>query len=199
MATRKRMAGPVGAREPELTLSEVFRRSVTDGKHHADGSLKTEAYLRHCEQSGKHLARLFGPDYPARLFTPDKLREYTVMRRERRITGHEVRTNTIQRELGMLKAALNFACSVHDDDGNPLMARNPMEKLNLPREKDPKRPVIDDETYRTLLAGADRVHPRLKLALVIAEGRGRRLSSWALLRWRDIDFEAKPYCEIRWP
>jgi len=44
MATRKRMAGPVGARDPELTLSEVFRRFVTDGKYHADGSLKTKDY-----------------------------------------------------------------------------------------------------------------------------------------------------------
>lgn len=195
MATRKRMAGPVGAREPELTLSEVFRRFVTDGKYHADGSLKTEAYLRHCEQSGKHLARYFGPDYPARLLTPDKLREYTVERREGRITGYPVRTNTIQRELGMLKATLNFACSVHDDDGQPLMPRNPMEKLKLPREKDPKRPVIDRQTAQALRDVADEVHPFLETIIVLAQTTGRRLSAILGLRWDDIDFEKNT---IRW-
>lgn len=57
---------------------------------------------------------------------------------------------------------------------------------------------MTDEVYHALLEVADQVHPQLKLALIIAEGTGRRLSAWARLRWDDVDFEAKPFGAIRW-
>ena len=50
-------------------------------------------------------------------------------------------------------------------------------------------------TYLKLLEVADQVHPLLKLALVVAEGTGRRISAWRNLRWEDIDFQAGT---IRW-
>jgi len=42
---------------------------------------------------------------------------------------------------------------------------------------------------------AGEMHPLLKLALVVAEGTGRRISAWRNLRWDDVDFQT---CEIRW-
>ena len=42
---------------------------------------------------------------------------------------------------------------------------------------------------------AERVHPLLKLALVVAEATGRRLSAWRNLRWDDIDLQENT---IRW-
>jgi len=46
-----------------------------------------------------------------------------------------------------------------------------------------------------LLEVADQVHPLLKLALIVAEGTGRRLSAWRNLFWEDVDFDAGT---IRW-
>jgi integrase len=49
--------------------------------------------------------------------------------------------------------------------------------------------------FQQLLKVAGRVHPLLKLALVVAEGTGRRLSVWRNLRWDDVDF---PNGTIHW-
>ena len=65
-------------------------------------------------------------------------------------------------------------------------------------EKNPRRPVMTQDVFNALVALADQVHPQLKLALVVAEGTGRRLSAWRQLRWDDVDFEARPYGAIRW-
>ncbi|MGH7497994.1 MAG: tyrosine-type recombinase/integrase, partial [Gemmatimonadales bacterium] len=66
---------------------------------------------------------------------------------------------------------------------------------SVPRERNPRRPVMSHTTYLKLLEVADRVHPLLKLALVVAEGTGRRISTWRNLRWEDVDFQAGG---IRW-
>jgi len=42
---------------------------------------------------------------------------------------------------------------------------------------------------------APRVHSLLPLALIVAEGTGRRISAWRNLVWDDVDFEAGT---IRW-
>ena len=39
------------------------------------------------------------------------------------------------------------------------------------------------------------VHSLLPLALIVAEGTGRRISAWRNLVWDDVDFEAGT---IRW-
>ena len=126
----------------------------------------------------------------------DKLLGHRPERNQCLIFGRTVKAGAIESGLGLLKAALNFACSVHDDDGQPLMPRNPMEKLKLPREKDPKRPVIDRQTAQALRDVADEVHPFLETIILLAQATGRRLSAILGLRWDDIDFEKNT---IRWP
>src|SRR5216683_438481 len=68
-------------------------------------------------------------------------------------------------------------------------------RVRLPREKNPKRPVMLHDVYLRLLAVADQIHPLLKLALIVAEGTGRRISAWCNLRWDDVDFQDDT---IRW-
>ncbi len=51
------------------------------------------------------------------------------------------------------------------------------------------------DAYQKLLAVAPQIHPLLGLALVVAEGTGRRLSAWRNLRWDDVDLQAGT---IRW-
>src|SRR4051794_22132166 len=57
-----------GAESPEdrrsgaLTLGVLFVRYITEGKYLADGSLKTDPYLRHIAAAGQNLATHFGED-----------------------------------------------------------------------------------------------------------------------------------------
>jgi integrase len=72
---------------------------------------------------------------------------------------------------------------------------NPLAGIRLPKEKNPERPVMSHDVYLKLLEVAPRVHPLLPLALIVAEGTGRRISAWRNLVWDDVDFEAGT---IRW-
>ena len=71
-----------------------------------------------------------------------------------------------------------------------MLKENPLFGVRLPSEKNPKRPVMQHDEYLKLLEVAERVHPLLKLALIVAEGTGRRLSAWRNLFWDDVDFDA---------
>ncbi len=147
--------------------------------------------------------KFFGPDLDVSTLGPSDITRYVQARRSGQFhfgkgKPVKVRDATIRSDLVALKTALNWATMERDEKGRRLLREHPLRGIELPREKNPRRPVISDEAYQKLLAVADRVHPQLKLALVLAEGTGRRLSSWALLRWDDIDFDAKPFGAIRW-
>lgn len=151
-----RSVGQVGGESPSaLTLGTLFGRYVSEGKYHLDGSLKTDAYLRHVAKTGEHLAKHFGPEFPLEDLTLDRIRDYGRLRREGVISGHAARTSTIHRDLGMLKAALNWAVTVYEGR-RPLLEHNPLDKVKFPRERDPKRPVMDGDTINGLLAVAPR-------------------------------------------
>ena len=186
-----------GLLEPEpipLSLADLFRRYTTDGRYLPDGSLKTEAYLQHIVTTGRNLATHFGATFPVAQLTPDRVHDYVRQRREGKITGKPVRTNAIQRELTMLKGALNWARGQHVG-GAPLLAVHPLEKYKIPGEKDPKRPMVADEAMDRLEAVAPEVHPFLPVLIVLARHSGRRISAILGLQWDDIDFEQG---RIRW-
>jgi integrase len=65
----------------------------------------------------------------------------------------------------------------------------------VPRERNPKRPLIDAAAVAALLAAAGQVSPQLPLLITLADSTGRRLSSVLGLRWDDIDLQRG--C-IRW-
>jgi integrase len=149
------------------------------------------------------ILQFFGPNLDVSTLGPSDITRYVQARRSGRFHPGKgkpvkVRDATIRSDLVALKTALNWATMERDEKGRRLLKEHPLRGIELPREKNPRRPVIDDDTYRTLLEGADQAHPQLKLALELAEGTGRRLSSWALLQWRDFDPDAKPYGAIRW-
>jgi integrase len=109
--------------------------------------------------------------------------------------GTPVRDRTVQYDLIGLQLALNWAVRERTSSGRRLLRENPLHGVRLPREKNPRQPVMTHDVYLRLLEVADRVHPLLKLALVVAEGTGRRISAWENLRWDDVDFAAGT---IRW-
>lgn len=170
-----------------LTLGALFGRYVAEGKYLPDGSLKTAPYLRHIESAGRNIVSHFGEHLPVKELTPARLNQYVRLRRDGSITGSSVRTNAIQRELTILKGALNWARGVYEG-GEPLLRDHPLEGLRIPSERDPKRPVVCESTVASLLAAADQVHPYLRTLIVLARTTGRRLSAILGLRWDDIDF-----------
>ena len=95
----------------------------------------------------------------------------------------------------MLLRALRWAVRERKTNGERLLKENPLVGVRLPSEKNPRRPVMQHDEYLKLLAVTERVHPLLKVALVVAEGTGRRLSAWRNLLWDDVDFENGA---IRW-
>lgn len=194
MLRRRPTRAPLALKSWPLTLGETFRRYVTEGCYLPDGSLKTEAYLRHIRSAGQNLATHFGETLPVSELTPDRIQDYVRLRRDGTITGRPVRTNAIERELTMLKGALNWARGVYEL-GQPLLAHHPLESYRIPSERDPKRPVVSHGATEALLAVADAVHPMLRTLILLACGTGRRLSAILNLRWEDVDFEAGT---IRW-
>ena len=182
------------AAPPPLMLGPLFARFVQEATHRPDGSLKTATYLQHVAKTAAHLVQFFGPDATVTDLTPHRIQQYTVWRKDGGVSGERVGTSTIQRDLGMLKAVLNWACTVYEG-GQPILARNPLDKIKLPREKDPKRPILDDTEIERLLAVTPEVHASLRPLLILARRTGRRLSSILHLRWEDIDFNKR---RIHW-
>src|SRR5438094_10098398 len=118
-----------------LTLIMLFDRYTTAVRHLPDGSLKTERYLEHVRQTGRYLEQFFGRGQLVSELTPDRVHDYVVWRRDGGVARRRVGANTIRRDLGMFKAALNWACQ-EDEGGHPLLTRHPLEKVRIPTEKD---------------------------------------------------------------
>src|SRR2546429_3324490 len=85
--------------------------------------------------------------------------------------------------------ALNWAARERTSTGRRLLRENPLTGVRLPKEKNPERPVMSHDVYLKLLEVAPHVHSLLPLALILAEGTGRRISAWRNLVWDDVNFE----------
>ena len=124
-----------------------------------------------------------------------------IVRRRCADLGHAGRTATtpvgdrqIEYDLRFLQAVLNWAL-VTRGAGGPLLERNPFRGMPLPRERNPKRPVVTDEDLAALREEATAIHPLFDLALVVAHETGHRVSAIAHLRWSDVNFSEG---RIRW-
>ncbi len=184
-----RATGETDERKP-VTLGALCERYLAEVSYARDGSLKTERYRRDCARRGKYLLSFFGADTEVRLLTPDRMQGYVQARRGGEVSGRPVRTRSVQCDLVFLKTLLKWASGIFEN-GEPLLDRNPLTTYSPPRERDPKRPMIDTTTVAKLVTVADKVHPQLKLLIVLMETTGRRLSSVLGLRWDDFDFEGQ--------
>jgi len=111
-----------GAASP-LTLGSLFDRYTAEGRYLPDGSLKTERYLQHVRQAGRYVSAFFGEDQLVSALTPDRVHEYVVWRRLGGMSARPVGGNIIHRDLGMFKAALNWACQKYEG-GHSLLTRH---------------------------------------------------------------------------
>ena len=174
----------------------------------ADYYLESPAHLskkaRTLRDEGRTLRRVvawFGPTRRVETLSDSDVRRYTMARRQGTVmspgaaASRPVNDRTIGADLEMLLRALRWAVRERKTNGERLLRENPLVGVRLPTEKNPRRPVMQHDEYLKLLAVAERVHPLLTVALMVAEGTGRRLSAWRNLLWGDVDFEAGA---IRW-
>lgn len=183
------------ADEPKpVTLGALCERYLAEVKHARDGSLKSEAYRRDGARRSERLLGWFGKKCDVRSLTPDRIPAYVRARRAGEITGRPVRTRSVQYDLVFLKIVLRWASGVFED-GRPLLDRNPLAAYSPPRERNPRRPMVDSPTVAKLKAVAERVSPQLPLLIALMETTGRRLSSVLGLRWDDFDLKRQT---IRW-
>ena len=168
------------------TLFDIYEREVTP--------TKGTATQGHDRRAMAMFQRLFGSQRRASTLTRRDWDHFVHERRHGRIGPdpdrlRPVGSRQIQYDLLLLRAVLNWAV------GARLLEANPLAGFPLPRERNPHRPRIDHETYEKLLAVADQVDPRFKLALVLAHETGHRQQAVCHLRWADINFDR---AEVEW-
>lgn len=126
-----------------------------------------------------------------------------------------VRARTVEADLRWLIIVLNWGCRWQDREGHYLLAENPARGFEVPREKNPRRPVATQEQYEALRAVSDsigmelrdrnrRVPVRSYLSeiLDLAHWTGRRISAVLALRFEDLHLERTPTAPsgaITWP
>jgi integrase len=129
------------------------------------------------------------PDQCYREARPEDIERYRQARVRGEVSGKRVGARAVAADLVSLQTMLNWATSQRTVRNEPLLDRNPLRGVKLPREKNPKRPVESYDRYVKLMKVAGDVDWRLPLALTLAESTGRRLSSILNLRREDLDLD----------
>lgn len=173
-----------------LTLGMVEQLYLASPAHRA----KKARTQREDAQKLKRVVRFLGAHRDVAGLSPSDVGRYTLARREGSASligvapGRAVANRTIEADIVVVQTALNWAMKERTPHGQRLLRENPLTGVPLPKEKNPRRPVMRHDTYARLVAVASRIHRLLRLALIVAEGTGRRLSAWRNLRWEDVDF-----------
>lgn len=184
-------------REQSLTLGVLAGRYLDSPNHRAKSSRTAREDRRKLDR----VVRFLGPTQNVVSLSPSSVVRYVSARRRGEVTllgvraGNKVGDRTIEADLVALKTVLRWAQGERKSDGRPLLSEDPLAGVRLPRSKNPRRPVMTHDEYLALLTVAPTVDPRLPLALVVAEGTGRRISAIRALRWSDIDLRHET---IRW-
>jgi integrase len=177
--------------EQSLTLGQLVRLYV-GSEAFAEKKQRTRI---DDERKLIRIIQFFGEALDVAALCETRVKEFTRRRKAGWPTGKPVGNRAVEADLVALCTALNWAARNRDRKGRRLLRENPLVGIKLPREKNPARPVVDHETFLALLAVAHDVAPMLRVALVVAEATGRRISAITGLRWDDVDFGKQV---IRW-
>jgi integrase len=183
--------------DESLTLGMLQTLYLASPQHAA----KREPTRHSDKQALARVVGFLGADRNVLSLSESDVKRFTMARRQGATglmglkKGTAVRDRTIEQDLLILSRALNWAQRERTSTGRRLLKENPWQGIRLPRERNPRRPLMNHTTHLKLLEVADQVHPLLKLALVLAEGTGRRVSAWRNLRWDDVDLQEGT---IRW-
>ena len=113
---------------------------------------------------------------------------------------------TVAKTLAVLRHVCRFATCYRRPDGSFLLDVDPTRGLPLPRERNPARPICDDQRLTQLLEVADRVamgragreRSYLRELLILAAHSGRRIGAIVALRWSDWSPDRGSYGMLRW-
>jgi integrase len=183
-----------------MTLGQLINLYIASVDHRD----KKERTAREDERKLARIAGFIGVTRDVTTLDESEVKEYARARRRGddrllRITpGKAVNARTVQADVVALQTALNWAMVKKDSRGRRYLKENPLVDVELPDELNPRRPVMTHTAYEQLLAVASEVNPLLTLALIVAEGTGRRLSAWCSLRWDDVLFDDGTTGSIRW-
>ena len=109
-----------------------------------------------------------------------------------------VRARAVERRARWLVSVFRWATAWRTESGF-LLSENPLRGgFDIPREKNPRRPVATVERFKATLANAKQVHPYLRLALVLANETGHRIGAIRKLRRSDLHLDSRPG-SITWP
>jgi integrase len=124
---------------------------------------------------------------------------------------HPVGPRSIAKELKVLRAACRRATIERTVSGDFPLTADPTRGLELPVERNPRRPVCESERLEALTAVADRVRVRsgwgrqaheeptaLPTLLRLAGDTGRRIGAILALRWSDWRPDRGTYGMLRW-
>ncbi len=190
-------ANETAIEDESLTVGLLENLYIESPKHLS----KKERTQREDAKKLQRVVAFLGATRNAESISASDVERYTMARRRGDgsllgvVPERHVSDRTIEADLVVLHAALHWATRERTRNGKQLLKGNPLIGVQFPTEKNPKRPVMRHDEYLKLLKVADQVDPLLKLALVVAEGTGRRISACRSLLWEDIDFKKDT---IRW-
>jgi integrase len=118
----------------------------------------------------------------------------------------------MEADCNWLRWVFNWATKWRTPQGHYLMRENPVGGYDVPKEKNPRRPVATQDRFEAIRKVSDQVtmdvrwngkreeeRSYLSELLDLANGTGRRLSAIRGLRYEDLRLSEGPYGSIRWP
>ena len=171
------------------TLFDIYGDEVTP--------TKAKRSQRFDRAATKRFLRFFGKHRKAETLSQRDWDRFIRARRAGKAGGSRrpVSERTIEYDLRLLLAVLNWAAKSRDEEGRLLLKSNPLRGLKLPKEKNPTRVILTQAEYEALLRVAGGVNWRFRVTLVLAHETGHRIGAIRRLRWSDIDLDART---IRW-
>jgi integrase len=130
-----------------------------------------------------------------------------VKEHKRRSVGNR----SVEADCNWLRWVFNWAAKWRMRSGHYLMRENPVRGFEVPKEKNPQRPVASQDRFEAVRAVSDQVMMQsrwgkrredrsyLSELLDVANGTGRRLSAICKLRYEDLQLHQGPYGSILWP
>lgn len=176
----------------QVTLAELFDnylREVTPTK--SDGKQK------HDRAVAKRALDILGANRVVVQLTHRDAARFVAERKRRgdarpgKAVTKPVGNRVVGYDLQCVIAAFNWAVR------GGLLDRNPFLGFRLPRNASPRRPIVNQEQYQSLLAAAGEVGPHCRLLLVMANETGHRVGAVRQLRWSDVDLTRDSAC-VKW-
>ncbi len=180
---------------PALGTAEITLGSLFDIYEAEVTPRKSPGVQHHDRTAAQTFLAQWGRERPVSTLSLRDWEQFVDDRRAGRIGARgPVGDRQIQYDLSWLRAVFNWATKA-GIQGQPLLARNPFQGYPVPRERNPRRPVLTEEQYQALCRAAEALDWRIGLALVFANETGHRISAIRQVRWSDVDVEQD---RIRW-